>query len=101
MVENFGPVRETEGVDRLVRGWKAVVSAWAIVLVVALLLAGVHEFRARPDSAVTPSPGQIGAMIPRHDPVCGATELSATPPPASCLNTYSPMNGPDAAIPEW
>lgn len=101
MVENFGPIREPEGMDRLIRGWKAVVSAWVLVLVVVLVFAGLHAFRKQPDSATNLSPGQIGAVIPRHDPICGEAELSATPPPAACLNPYAPLTGPDAATPEW
>ena len=85
MVEDFGAVRQPDSLDRLFRGWKAVVSAWAVVLGFAILLAGMHVLR--PASEVTTaarSAVQVGAVIPRHDPVCTRGALTSVTPPELC-----------------
>jgi len=85
MVEGFGRVREPEGVDRLFRSWRAVVSAWAIVLGIVILLAGVYAFRGSPVATnAVRSAVQAGAVIPRHDPVCTGAVLAEASPPESC-----------------
>jgi hypothetical protein len=99
MVENFEPIREPQGMDRLAWNWKAVVAAWALVVVVALVLIAGHVFRAPPaDPEIVQTPAQLGAVIPRHDPVCAGAELPSAARPEACGPTPAPI---EPGYPDW
>jgi hypothetical protein len=98
MVDDFGPVREPERLDRLFRGWKAVAAAWALVLLVAIVLIAGHLFRSPPSSATTETPAQLGAVIPRHDPVCAGPQVPSAAPPTAC--PAAPAAG-GVSYPDW
>lgn len=70
MAERFQGEVEGERDDRHSAGWHVVVSAWALVLLFLVLLAGVHAV-ASLSGGSHPDGRLEGAVIPRHDPACG------------------------------
>jgi hypothetical protein len=65
MLESFQPKPEQEG-DRQSGGWRAVLSAWAFVLLLVILFAGTQALASH--RAVAPRHAKLaGAVIPRHD----------------------------------
>ena len=71
MVEGVEYGREPASADRLFGSWRVVVSAWALVVLLVILLVGVEALASR--HAVSPRhPNLAGVVIPRHDPACAA-----------------------------
>jgi hypothetical protein len=75
--------RLEEGVvDRRVGGWDIVASAWALVLMLMVLLAGIGVLACL-RSASQPDRPFAGAVIPQHDP-CVELGLASAPGPDGC-----------------
>src|SRR5690349_11454056 len=87
MVENLERERERESNDRQLRGWRAVVSAWALVLVFVILLAGVSAVACLRGGA-QPNRHLAGAVIPQHDP-CGGPGVPSAPTVDGCRSIPS------------
>ncbi len=69
----------TDGIERnerQVSGWAGVASAWALVLLFLLLLAGVGAV-ACPRGDVQPHRHLAGVVIPQHNPCIGPGVASA------------------------
>jgi hypothetical protein len=62
--------RAHDSVDRQVGGWRGVVSAWGLLLLFLLLLAGVSAV-ACPRSEPQPHRHLAAVTIPQHDPCVG------------------------------
>jgi hypothetical protein len=56
--------------DRQIGGWRVVAAAWAVLLVLLLLLAGVSAV-ACPRAETHPHRHLAAAVIPQHDPCVG------------------------------
>ena len=63
--------------ERQVSGWTGVASAWALVLVFLLLLAGAGAV-ACPRASVHPPRHLARVVIPQHDPCIGPGIASAS-----------------------
>jgi hypothetical protein len=98
MPEYIEDQRESSLATRYLGGWRVIVSAWVIAIVVVLLFAGVQALASRH----TPSPRQeamVGVVIPRHDPSCagsGDVTASATP---NCQNIGDALADAEAEAP--
>jgi hypothetical protein len=75
MIDAFERDRPHTVEDRQIGGWQGVVSAWALLLLFLLLLAGVSAV-ACPRSDPQPH-RHLAAAIPQHDPCVGAGVPSA------------------------
>jgi len=67
MLEGIEPKPESERHDRLAAGWGVIVSAWVLVALFVILLAGAQAL-ASYHAAAPRHPELAGAVIPRHDP---------------------------------
>jgi hypothetical protein len=76
MIESIALERGHESTSRQIGGWRAVASAWALIGVLLLLLAGVSAV-ACPRSDWHPHRHLAGAVIPQHDPCTGLGVPSA------------------------
>jgi hypothetical protein len=66
MIEGIELERGHEGASRLTGGWRAVLSAWALVLMLALLVAGAKAMTCR--TGISHPDGHLaGAVIPQRD----------------------------------
>ena len=82
MLEGLEPTREPER-DRHSGGWRVVVSAWALVLLLAVvLLAGTQALACR--HAAAPNQAKLGAVIPRHDPASVGVGIPCAAPLEEC-----------------
>ena len=69
--------------DRHAAGWRGVVSAWALVLLLVVLLAGTQALASRRNTA--PSQATLaGAVIPRHDPASVGVGVPCAAPLDEC-----------------
>src|SRR5690349_6794283 len=60
-------------------GWRGVVSAWALVVLLVALLAGTQAVASH--RTVTPSHAKLtGAVIPRHDPASAGVGIPCAGP---------------------
>lgn len=71
-------------VDRQARSWDALASAWVLVLVLMVLLAGVGALACL-RNASQPDRPPAGAVIPQHDP-CSGPGLRSAPGTDGCEN---------------
>jgi hypothetical protein len=69
---------QPDGSDRLSGSWRAVVAAWAVVVLLVVFSAGAEALAAR---HITPPrhTDLAGAVIPRHDPACAEVPTGACP----------------------
>jgi hypothetical protein len=68
-MENIEQVWQPERTERVFPSWHVVASAWALVLLLVILFAGVEATASR--YAVSQRHANlVGATIPRHDPAC-------------------------------
>jgi len=82
MFEGVDPKPEAVG-DQHSGGWRGVVSAWALVVLLVVLLAGtqaVASHRTLTSSHVT----LAGAVIPRHDPASAGVGVPCAGPLEEC-----------------
>ena len=64
-------------------GWRGVVSAWAFVVLLVVVLAGTQAVASH--RAVAPSHANLtGAVIPRHDPASAGVGVPCAAPLESC-----------------
>jgi len=78
MVDSMNPEPQSDSTDRLPGSWRAVVAAWALVLLLVVLSAGAEAFAAR--HATAPGHARVaGVVIPRHDPACADIPTGACP----------------------
>jgi hypothetical protein len=64
--------------DGLSAGWRAVISAWALVVLLVVLSTGAEALASRHHTA--PQKAYVaGAVIPRHDPACAEVPTGACP----------------------
>jgi hypothetical protein len=82
MLEAFEPKPEP-GYERHSGGWRGVVSAWAFVLLLVMLFAGVQAL-ACPHAAVSSGAKLAGAVIPRHDPASAGVGVPCAAPLEAC-----------------
>jgi len=76
MIEGMELERRHEGASRPSGGWRAVLAAWALVLVFAFLVAGAKAMTCRTGIS-HPDRHLAGAVIPQHDPCIEASAPSA------------------------
>jgi hypothetical protein len=69
--------------DRHSEGWRGVVSAWALVILLVMLFAGVQALACQVVSAPRP-PKLAGAVIPRHDPASAGVGVPCAAPLDEC-----------------
>jgi hypothetical protein len=84
MLDDIRREPEPELKDRLSAGWRVVIAAWALVVLLVVLSAGAEALASRHHAA----PYKIdvaGAVIPRHDPACAEIPTGACPGFASTL----------------
>ena len=82
MLEGVEPKHEPV-YDRHSAGWRGVVSAWALVLLLVVLLAGTQALASRRSTA--PSQATLaGAVIPRHDPASARVGVPCAAPLDAC-----------------
>jgi hypothetical protein len=60
---------QTGGVDSVI-GWRAIGSAWLLVLFVVGVLVGFSTLAARHPAWYSPVPAREQVVVPRHDPAC-------------------------------
>jgi hypothetical protein len=82
MLEGVEPRPEPVS-DRLSAGWRGVASAWALVLLLALLFAGTQALASRRITAAS-QPTLAGAVIPRHDPARAVVGAPCAAPLDEC-----------------
>ena len=64
-------------------GWRSVVSAWALVLLLVVLFAGTQALASRRDT--TPNQAKLaGAVIPRHDSASVGVGVPCAAPLEEC-----------------
>jgi hypothetical protein len=69
--------------DRHPGGWRAVVSAWAFVILLAILFAGTQALASH--HAAAPRHAKLaGAVIPRHDPASAGVGVPCAAPLDEC-----------------
>ena len=81
MPEYIEELREPGFAERYLGGWRVVASAWALVMVLVVLFAGVDALASR-HVTVPQRAALVGVVIPRHDPSCGGpgdVTAAATP----------------------
>jgi hypothetical protein len=64
-------------------GWRAVVSAWAFVLLLAILFVGAEALHS-PPAAGSGHAKLTGAVIPRHDPASAGVGIPCAAPLEEC-----------------
>ena len=78
MSKDIGIRREVRRAGRSFSGWRIVVSAWVVAIVIAILFAGVEALASR-HSASPRAESLAGAVIPRHDAgFLGPDEVAAS-----------------------
>ena len=82
MLEGVEPKPEP-GYDRHSGGWRGVVSAWALVLLLGMLFAGMQAL-ACPHAAAPSRAKLAGAVIPRHDPASAGVGIPCAAPLEEC-----------------
>jgi hypothetical protein len=82
MLESIEPKFEHE-YDRYSGGWRAILSAWALVLLLAITFAGTQAFASRRDAAPDHAK-RAGAVIPRHDPARAGVGVPCAAPLDAC-----------------
>jgi hypothetical protein len=88
MIEGIQLERGHDSTSRQIGGWRAVLAAWALVLVFALLVAGAKAMTCRTGVA-HPDRHLAGAVIPQHDP-CIEPGVPSAPGVDGCR--ASPLN---------
>jgi len=89
MLQDTDPKLATE-YTRTSSGWRGVVSAWGVVLLLATLFAGVQALACQHASAPHP-PKLAGAVIPRHDPASAGVGIPCTTPLDECGKSASAL----------
>jgi hypothetical protein len=82
MLEGVEPRPEPVS-DRLSAGWCGVASAWALVLLLALLFAGTQAVASRRITAASQAT-LAGAVIPRHNPASAVVGVPCAAPLDEC-----------------
>ena len=82
MLEGVEPKPEPVG-DRLSSGWRGVASAWALVLLLAILSAGTQALASRRITAASQAT-LAGAVIPRHDAASAGVGIPCAAPLDEC-----------------
>lgn len=76
--------------------WRVVVSAWVIVIVALLALAGYQAFASHRD--VSPRAASLaGAVIPQHDPGCSGPQV----PDATAGEGCGALHAPYGQVPAY
>ena len=82
MLQSTDPTHEPEN-NRHSSGWRGVVSAWAVVLLLAMLFVGAQAVASH--RAAAPSRAKhAGAVIPRHDPASAGVGIPCATPLEAC-----------------
>jgi hypothetical protein len=96
MLEGIEPKLEPVS-DRNLPGWRGVVSAWALLLLLVMLFAGTQALASRHNSS--PSRATLaGATIPRHDPASVGVGVPCAAPLDQC-GRVAPALIPDMPYP--
>jgi hypothetical protein len=100
MLESVEPKPEAVG-DSQSGGWRGVVSAWALVVLLVVLLAGTQAVASH--RAVAPSHAKFaGAVIPRHDPASTVVGVPCAAPLEECGKSAAALApGLHYAYPLW
>jgi hypothetical protein len=78
-ISDFRGADGSFGAERSSEGWRIVAAAWAVAIILVMLVAAVSGLSSRPASSSHGADGYAGVTIPRHDPNCAGLEaLSAT-----------------------
>jgi hypothetical protein len=85
MIDDLERGRSLESDDRQVGSWRSVFSAWALVLLCILLLAGAQAMACRRDGSHAQA-HLAGAVIPRHDTSCGGPGIPSAHGVDRCEN---------------
>ena len=88
MIDDPERRRSLESDDRQVGSWRSVLSAWALVLLCFLLLAGAESMASWRGGSHTQA-HLAGAVIPRHDTSCGGPGIPSAPRVGGCDNLPS------------
>jgi hypothetical protein len=81
------------GEDGLI-GWRAIGSAWLLVLFVVGLLVGFSALAARHQAWYRPVPAREQVVVPRHDPACDrAAPASVATCPATSPFAFEGVEG--------
>jgi hypothetical protein len=78
MVDEVRPEPEPECQYRLSAGWRAVIAAWVLVVLLVIVSAGAEALASR-HRAAPQTANVAGAVIPRHDPACAEIPSGACP----------------------
>jgi len=70
--------------DGLSASWRALIAAWALVILLVVLSTGAEALASRHHTALHKA-DVAGAVIPRHDPACAEVPTGACPGFASIL----------------
>jgi hypothetical protein len=85
MIEDVERRQGQEANDPHIGGWRIVFSAWALVLILVILLAAAEVMTCRRSGAH--KDGRLtGAVIPRHDTACGGSGIPSAPGHDGCEN---------------
>jgi hypothetical protein len=82
MLERVEPKPELE-CDPQSSGWRGVVSAWALVILLVMFLAGTQALASR-HAEIRHHTELAGAVIPRHDPASTGVGVPCAAPLAEC-----------------
>ena len=78
MVDDVRREHAPSSKDGLSAGWRAVIAAWALVVLLVVLSTGAEALASRHRTA--PHQADVaGAVIPRHDPACAEVPTGACP----------------------
>ena len=82
MLEGTEPELEPVS-ERVLPGWRSVVSAWVFVLLLVILFAGTQALASRHHTLRSPAT-LAGATIPRHDPASVGVGVPCAAPLEQC-----------------
>jgi hypothetical protein len=74
---SFGPARSSDG-------WRVVAAAWAVAILLVMLVAAVSGLSSRPASTLRAADDYAGVTIPRHDPNCVGLDAAAAAASSAC-----------------
>jgi hypothetical protein len=98
MLQGTNPILEPE-YNRHSSGWRVVVSAWVVVLLLAMLFAGAQALACHRAPAQSQAK-LVGAVIPRHDPASAVVGIPCAAPLEECGRSAAALV-PGLSYPYW
>jgi hypothetical protein len=86
----FESVGDLRGADESFRpegsadGWRVVAAAWAVAILLVMLVAAVSGLNSRPASAARAASDYAGVVIPRHDSNCAGLDAPGAAAASAC-----------------